>query len=124
YFPEVAASVTELLPERCVVDGEIVIDADGRLDFDLLSQRIHPAASRVELLAEEIPARVVVFDLLALGDVDLMDQPFSTRRRQLTEALGELNGPIHLTRVTDDAATAAGWFSQFEGAGLDGVVAK
>jgi len=124
YFPEVVASAKELLPDRCVADGEIVIDVDGRLDFDLLSQRIHPAQSRVTLLAERIPARVVLFDLLALDDENLMDRPFSARRAALVDAAGSLDGPIHVTRVTEDAQLATTWFSRFEGAGLDGIVAK
>ncbi|RLV55291.1 ATP-dependent DNA ligase [Aeromicrobium phragmitis] len=124
YFPEIVATVRAQLPERCVVDGEIVIDIDGRLDFDALSQRIHPADSRVRMLAEQTPARLVAFDLLALGDESLMAEPFSVRRERLVAALGNAEDPVHVTRVTDDAAEAEQWFEQFEGAGLDGVVAK
>ncbi|MBM9462601.1 ATP-dependent DNA ligase [Aeromicrobium sp. YIM 150415] len=124
YFPEVVTAVRELLPERCVVDGEIVVVSGDRLDFDLLSQRIHPAESRVTLLAEQWPARLVVFDLLAIGDEDLTEQPFSTRRERLVAELGGVGGPVSVTRVTADTEEATEWFDLFEGAGLDGVVAK
>ncbi len=123
YFPELVQAVRAELPPRCVVDGEIVLARDGRLDFDALQQRIHPADSRVRLLSEQTPARMVVFDLLALDDEDLTDQPLSERQGRLA-ALG-LDGPsIFFTPRTRDHATATEWFSQFEGAGLDGVVAK
>ena len=124
YFPDVVAAVQENLPERCVVDGEIVIALDGRLDFDALSQRIHPAESRVNLLAEQTPASLVVFDLLALGGESLLDSPFAARRERLEEALATASPPVHITQRTLDAAEAEAWFDQFEGAGLDGVVAK
>ncbi len=124
YFPEVVAAVKAQLPERCVVDGEIVIISGAGLDFDLLSQRIHPAASRVAKLSVEIPASLVVFDLLALGDASLMATPFTQRRARLTEALAETNPPIYLTPSTTSIDVAQRWFSQFEGAGLDGIVAK
>ena len=124
YFPDVAAAVREQLPAQCVVDAEIVTVVGERLDFDTLSQRIHPAASRVELLAEQTPASLVVFDLLALGDASLLDRPLSERRALLEEVLADVSAPVHLTRVTRDAAEAERWFHQFEGAGLDGVVAK
>lgn len=126
YFPEVVEAVKESLPERCVVDGEIVVvGASGdRLDFDLLQQRIHPAASRVKKLSRETPAHFVAFDLLALGDEDLRERPFSERRARLEEALAGATSPVHLTRATRDRAVADDWFEQFEGAGLDGVVAK
>ncbi|MFD1858682.1 ATP-dependent DNA ligase [Aeromicrobium camelliae] len=124
YFPEVVEMVRAHLPERCVVDGEIVIDINGRLDFDALSQRIHPADSRVRVLAEQTPARLVAFDLLALGDDSLMDEPFAVRRDRLVDALADAAAPIHVTRVTGDADEAQEWFEQFEGAGLDGIVAK
>jgi len=124
YFPDVIAAARANLPERCVVDGEIVIAIDGRLDFDALSQRIHPAESRVNMLAEQTPASLVVFDLVALGDESLMDAPFSERRARLEEALEDASAPVHLTRTTHDAEEAEQWFNQFEGAGLDGVVAK
>jgi ATP-dependent DNA ligase len=123
YFPEVVAAVKEALPERCVVDGEIVvIGASGRLDFFALQQRVHPAASRVDRLAAETPASFVAFDLLSLGDDDLMPRPFAERRAAL-EALAWAP-PLHLTPVTRDAAVARDWFERFEGAGLDGVIAK
>jgi ATP-dependent DNA ligase len=114
------------LPERCVVDGEIILvgPSGDRLDFDLLQQRIHPAASRVRLLSEQTPVRFVAFDLLALGDTDWTGRPFSERRAALEEALAPAAPPIHLTPITTDRAVAQRWFHQFEGAGLDGVVAK
>jgi ATP-dependent DNA ligase len=126
YFPELVAAVLANLPERCVIDGEIVVpDAEGRrLDFDALLQRIHPAASRVDLLAEQTPAHFIAFDLLALGDADLTEQPFAQRRAALEDALAAAQSPIHLTPVTTDRDQARSWFSQFEGAGLDGLVAK
>jgi ATP-dependent DNA ligase len=126
YYPEVVEAVRASFPDQCVVDGEIVvIGASGnRLDFDALQQRIHPAASRVKRLAAETPASFVAFDLLALGDDDLTVRPFSERRELLEQALAEAEPPIHLTRATDDPAVAREWFEQFEGAGLDGVIAK
>jgi ATP-dependent DNA ligase len=126
YFPELAAAFLAQLPERCVIDGEIVIpDADGkRLDFDALLQRIHPAASRVSLLAGQTPARFIAFDLLALGSSDYMERPFTERRSVLEGVLASAGPPIHLTPTTVDRAVASGWFSQFEGAGLDGLIAK
>ncbi|HXF37063.1 MAG TPA: ATP-dependent DNA ligase [Actinomycetota bacterium] len=126
YFPEVVEAIRANLPVRCVVDGEIVVpDASGRrLDFEALQQRIHPAASRVRLLAERTPARLVAFDLLALDDRGLMDQPFRERRRLLEEALAGARAPVHLTPATTDRALAERWFERFEGAGLDGVIAK
>lgn len=124
YFPEVVGAVRAQLPERCVVDGEIVVAGPHGLDFDLLSQRIHPAASRIEMLAGQTPARFVAFDLLALGGRDLRDDPFVSRRNELEGALGSARPPIHLTPITADPDLAAEWFSRFEGAGLDGVVAK
>jgi ATP-dependent DNA ligase len=123
YFPELAASLKEALPERCVVDGEIVLVADGRLDFDRLSDRIHPAASRVKLLAESTPASFVAFDVLALGDQDLTELPLSDRRAAL-ERMAISHEHVHVTRTTDDPKTATVWFQRFEGAGLDGVIAK
>lgn len=128
YFPDVVAAVREALPERCVVDGELVIarapgGGAARLDFELLSQRIHPAASRVDMLAETTPAALVVFDLLALGDESFMDRPLGERLAAL-DGLG-LTGPlVFATPRTLDAAVAEEWFGSFEGAGLDGVVAK
>jgi ATP-dependent DNA ligase len=126
YFPEVVGAILERLPERCVVDGEIVVpSADGRrLEFETLQQRIHPADSRVRRLSSETPAHFVAFDLLALDDRDLTGEPFVERRRLLEAALAGVEPPIHVTPATTDPALAARWFDEFEGAGLDGVVAK
>jgi ATP-dependent DNA ligase len=126
YFPEVVEAVKTHLPPRSVVDGEIVVpDADGvRLDFDTLQQRIHPAASRVKLLSEQTPARFVAFDLLALGDVDYTERPFSERRSALVDALEAAGEPVHVTPATTNHTLADRWFHQFEGAGLDGLIAK
>jgi ATP-dependent DNA ligase len=126
YFPEVVEALRANVPERCVLDGEIVvIGASGdRLDFEALQQRIHPADSRVRLLARETPARFVAFDLLALGDDDLMRRPFAERRAALEDALEKAVSPIHVTAATTDRAVAEDWFHRFEGAGLDGIVAK
>ncbi|MFJ6216220.1 ATP-dependent DNA ligase [Streptomyces sp. NPDC092296] len=125
YFPELLLAVRAALPPRCVVDGEIVIARGGRLDFDALLERIHPADSRVRLLAERTPASLVVFDLLALGDADLTGSPLAERRRTLVEALGGAPpGPVHVAPATTDIEVAHRWFEQYEGAGLDGVVAK
>ncbi|MCW5254195.1 MULTISPECIES: ATP-dependent DNA ligase [unclassified Streptomyces] len=124
YFPELVAAVRERLPERCVVDGEIVIAREGRLDFDALSERIHPADSRVRTLAERTPSSLVVFDLLALDDESLLDVPLSGRRALLVRALAGVTAPVHLAPATRDVAVARRWFEQYEGAGLDGVVAK
>jgi ATP-dependent DNA ligase len=124
YFPEIVAAVKANLPGKCVVDGEIVVPAGDRLHFEALLQRIHPAQSRVDLLAEQTPASFVAFDLLALGDESLLDVPFAERRARLEDALRESRPPIYLTGITRDAQTAQRWFETFEGAGLDGVVAK
>lgn len=130
YFPELVAAVREHLPERCVVDGEIVVRSGEagaqRLDWDVLAQRIHPAESRVRRLAAETPAEIVAFDLLADGDDDLMPSPFSERRQRLEALFSTVDDgtALHLTRTTRDPDLAAQWFEQFEGAGLDGVVAK
>ncbi len=126
YFPEVVAAVLAELPPRCVVDAEIVIPSgDGRrLDFEALLQRIHPAASRVALLAERTPAHLVAFDLLALGDTGLSEEPFERRRAALVGALAGAHRSVHLTPATTDLEQAAAWFGQFEGAGLDGIIAK
>ncbi|MGA9714324.1 MAG: ATP-dependent DNA ligase [Aeromicrobium sp.] len=124
YFPELVEAFRRELPERIVVDGEIYLAVDGRLEFDVLSQRIHPAASRVDMLAETTPASFVAFDLLALGDESWMDRPFGERRAALEEALAGVSDPVHVTRTTTDVAVAEEWFGVFEGAGLDGVVAK
>jgi ATP-dependent DNA ligase len=129
YFPEVVEAVRSGLPERCVLDGElfVALSADGgrdRLEFERLQERIHPADSRVRMLAESTPAGFVAFDLLALDDTSWMDRPFGERRARLEQALAGVAPPLHLTRTTTDPEVAAAWFEQFEGAGLDGVVAK
>ncbi|HEV2797998.1 MAG TPA: ATP-dependent DNA ligase, partial [Nocardioides sp.] len=130
YFPEVVEACREQLPDRVVLDGEIFVGLQGpqgwRLEFETLQERIHPATSRVDKLAVETPAGFVAFDLLALGDESFVSRPFSERRAALVEALGHLDGtgPCFLTRTTEDAAEAERWFEEFEGAGLDGVVAK
>jgi len=148
YFPELVAAFAELLPEPCLIDGEVVVPrgepGHQRLDWESLSQRIHPAASRVAMLAETTPAMFIAFDLLARGDRDLQAEPFSTRRAELVDLLGAVphpphafptdreddprslraRGPIHVTRTTHDPDLARRWLAEFEGAGLDGVVAK
>lgn len=126
YFPELLGPLAASLPERCVIDGEIVVPAgDGRgLDFDALLQRIHPAASRVQRLAAETPASFVAFDILALDDEVVLDRPLAARRALLDAALGAAQGPVHRCPSTTDAAVAEQWFVEFEGAGLDGIVAK
>jgi len=124
YFPEVVEAVRAQLPPKVVLDGEIVVAADDGLDFEALLQRIHPADSRVRLLAEQTPASFVAFDILALGDRDLRKVPFAARRALLCEALGGVRPPVHVTPCTDDRDVATDWFHRFEGAGLDGVVAK
>ncbi|EXG80938.1 ATP-dependent DNA ligase [Cryptosporangium arvum] len=128
YFPEVVEEVRGSLPERCVVDGELVVVVDDRLDFDALAQRIHPAATRINLLAEQTPAHFIAFDLLALGDESLLEVGYSGRRERLAglfPADGGPSGPrTHLTPVTTDPGTAQSWFEKFEGAGLDGLIVK
>ncbi len=124
YFPEIVAAVKANLPERCVVDGEIVVAIGNRLEFEVLQQRIHPAASRVNRLAQETPASFVAFDLLAIDARNLMQTPFGERRALLVQTLAGAKPPIHVTPATTDHALAENWFEQFEGAGLDGVVAK
>ena len=128
YFPELVDAFARLLPEPCLLDGEIVvpIEADGRrrLDWDSLTQRIHPAESRVTMLSEKTPAEFIAFDLLARGERDLQAEPFSTRRAELVDLLAGVPDPVHVTRTTDDPALAKRWLAEFEGAGLDGVVAK
>lgn len=124
YFPELAADLLANLPDRCVVDGEIVIAHEGRLDFDRLTERIHPAESRVKLLAEQTPASFVAFDLLALGDESLLDTPLAERRALLADAVAGARAPVHLAPATTDAALAQEWFERYEGAGLDGIIAK
>jgi ATP-dependent DNA ligase len=124
YFPELERSLREILPDRCVLDGEVVIVTSGKLNFDAMLMRIHPAESRVKLLAEQFPASYVAWDLLALGDEDLRGAPQSERCERLRAELDGVTPPVHLTPVTRDRALAADWFSRFEGAGLDGVMAK
>ncbi|HEX4728178.1 MAG TPA: ATP-dependent DNA ligase, partial [Jatrophihabitans sp.] len=124
YFPELIEALRAELPQRCVIDGEIVIATPAGLDFDALQQRIHPADSRVRLLAEQTPASFIAFDLLALGDIDYTDRPFAERRAALVEALAGAGRSVHLTPTTTDVAEAQRWFTEFEGAGLDGVIAK
>ncbi len=124
YFPEVVEAMQATLPERCVLDGEIFVAVGDRLEFETLQERIHPADSRVRMLAEKTPASYVAFDLLAIGDEDLMKEPFEVRRARLEEELADVAPPVHVTRTTTDPAVAEEWFRHFEGAGLDGVVAK
>jgi len=128
YFPEIVEAAREQLPERCVLDGELFVAVGSRLEFEVLQERIHPADSRVRKLAAETPAGFVAFDLLALGDEAYADRPLSERQAAMRQALAGLGGPpagdCHLTRATTDPDEAEQWFEQFEGAGLDGVVAK
>jgi ATP-dependent DNA ligase len=124
YFPELLDPLRAALPARCVLDGEIVIVKNNGLDFDELQLRLHPAASRVRLLSEQSPASVVFFDLLCQGDEDLCSLPFRLRRQKLEQLLSSSQPPIHLTPATSDSTLASDWFQRFEGAGLDGVVAK
>jgi ATP-dependent DNA ligase len=124
YFPELLEPLGSQLPARCVLDGEIVVAQNGALDFDALQLRIHPAASRVKLLSQEIPASIVFFDLLSEGDRDLRGMAFQDRRRMLESLLSSAAPPIHLTPAISESSTATDWFRRFEGAGLDGVIAK
>jgi len=124
YFPELVSPLTAALPERCVLDGEIVIAGAKGLDFEALLLRIHPAAKRVKLLAEQSPASFVAWDLLAQGDEDLRELPLATRRARLERVLSSPQTPVYLSPVTTDRALAEDWFTRFEGAGLDGVMAK
>ncbi|SCX57179.1 ATP-dependent DNA ligase [Klenkia marina] len=124
YFPEVVEAVKAQLPERCVLDGEIVVPRGDRLHFESLLQRIHPAKSRVDKLAAETPASFVAFDVLALGDESLLELPFRERQARMRQALAGARAPVHVTTLTTDPAVARRWFEEFEGAGLDGVVAK
>jgi ATP-dependent DNA ligase len=124
YFPELVELIRDVLPPRCVVDGEIVIVTDKGLDFDALQLRLHPAASRVRMLAEKTPSSFVAFDLLALDDRDLTGEPFAVRRKLLEGIIGTALDRVHLTPVTDDPDIAQDWFTRFEGAGFDGVMAK
>ncbi len=124
YFPELVEAFLAELPPRCVIDGEIILVRDGRLDFEALQLRLHPAKSRVTLLAQQTQAAFVAFDLLAIGDEDLTGQPFELRRARLQAELGQARPPVHLTPATTDEALARQWFEHFEGAGLDGIIAK
>jgi ATP-dependent DNA ligase len=124
YFPELVAAVTAELPDRCVIDGEIVIATAHGLDFEALQLRLHPAASRVAMLAARTPASFIAFDVLALGDDDYTGRPFSERRAALVDALTGSGPSVHVTPATADLATAQRWFTEFEGAGLDGLIAK
>jgi ATP-dependent DNA ligase len=124
YFPDIVAAVRANLPDKCVIDGEIIVVVGDRLEFEVLQQRIHPAASRVRLLSQETPASFIAFDLLALDGTDYTQRPFEDRRATLEQVLADAQAPIHVTPATRDHDLATEWFSQFEGAGLDGVVAK
>lgn len=124
YFPELIEPLQAQLPARCVLDAEVVVAKDGTLDFDALQLRIHPAESRIKLLSEQIPASIVFFDLLAEGKQDLRNEPFEKRRQRLESVLSRVGPPLRLTPATTDFAQASDWFRRFEGAGLDGVVAK
>jgi ATP-dependent DNA ligase len=124
YFPELHDALIERLPDSCVLDGEIVIATARGLDFDLLQLRLHPAASRVQKLAKETPASFIAFDVLAIADRDLLVEPQTTRRAALEKLLRKVQPPVHLTPVTRDRAIALDWLTRFEGAGLDGVIAK
>ncbi len=124
YFPELLEPLRAQLPARCVLDGEIVVANNGELDFDALQLRIHPAASRVRLLSQQTPASIVFFDLLCEGERDLRSEGFQSRRRELESVLSSAAAPIHLTPATCESSVASDWFGRFEGAGLDGVMAK
>jgi ATP-dependent DNA ligase len=126
YFPEVVEAVLANFPDRVVIDGEIIVADTARntLDFEALQQRIHPAASRVTLLSQQTPASFVAFDLLAIGDEDLTEVPFAQRRARLLEVLADAKPPVYVTPATEDLDTARRWFAEFEGAGLDGLIAK
>ena len=124
YFPELLEPLASQLPPRCVLDGEVVVTQNGALDFDALQLRIHPAQSRVKLLSREIPASMVFFDLLSEGDRDLRGMAFKDRRQMLESLLSAAAPPLHLTPATSESTTASEWFRRFEGAGLDGVIAK
>ena len=124
YFPELTAPLLSQLPSRCVLDGEIVIATRAGLDFEALQMRLHPAASRVNLLARETPASIVFWDVLCIDDRDLRVVPFFTRRAELESLLAHAKPPVHVTPITSDRATAQNWFERFEGAGFDGVMAK
>lgn len=124
YFPELFEPLRRSLPDRCVVDGELIVEIDGSLDFDALGQRIHPADSRVNMLAEKTPVSFVAFDVLSLGEASLLDQPFRERRRVLEEISSGFEDSIYLAPMTIDRALAMEWFDTMEGAGLDGLIAK
>ncbi len=124
YFPELLDTLRSQLPARCVLDGEIVIATESGLDFETLQLRIHPAASRVKLLSQQTPASIVFFDLLCEGDRNLCGEPFEARRAELEALLSSAAPPIHITPATHEADVASDWFLRFEGAGLDGVMAK
>jgi ATP-dependent DNA ligase len=124
YFPELRAPLAAQLPRRCVLDGEIVIATPAGLDFEALQSRIHPAASRIQQLSQQIPASIVFWDLLCEGDRDLRELPFDERRRELEALLAHAKPPLHVTPATADRGVAADWFQRFEGAGFDGVIAK
>jgi ATP-dependent DNA ligase len=124
YFPELLDPLRAALPSQCVLDGEVVIAKNGGLDFEALQLRLHPAASRVKLLSQQIPASVVFFDLLCEGQRDLRGEPFQTRRQKLESLLASAAPPIHITPATRESSVASDWFRRFEGAGLDGVMAK
>ncbi|MEZ5340713.1 MAG: ATP-dependent DNA ligase [Acidimicrobiales bacterium] len=124
YFPEMLEPIRAQLPDRVVLDGELILASDNKLDFDGLQQRIHPAESRINKLAAETPASFVAFDILALGDDDLRERPYRDRRNILASVLANVRPPLYLTPVTSDRAVAAEWFKVFEGAGLDGLIAK
>ena len=124
YFPELLDPIRDQLPDRVIFDCEIIVAIDNRLEFDQLQQRIHPAESRVTMLAEETPAEIVAFDLLGLGDRDLRTTPFGERRAMLESVFATVEPPLHLTPVTQDHEVAQQWFIDFEGAGLDGLIAK
>ncbi len=124
YFPELLAPLCAQLPERCVVDGELVVPTPDGLDFELLGQRIHPADSRVQMLAVQTPASFVAFAVLALGDRDLRELTFRERRKILVDLLGQASAPVHLTPASEDTEVARDWFERFEGSGFDGIIAK
>jgi ATP-dependent DNA ligase len=124
YFPELVEAIKANTPQKCVLDGEIIVVIDDQLDFEALQQRVHPAVSRVTMLSEKTPASFVAFDLLALGDEDYTGRPFEQRRAALVAALASSEDPVFVTPATSELEEARGWFTRFEGAGLDGVVAK
>lgn len=124
YFPELVEALAAQLPERVVLDGEVIVRVGGRLEFERLQERIHPADSRVRMLAGTTPASYVAFDLLALGDESYLPRPFAERRRALVETLAAVHDPVFVTRVTDSLEEGRHWFAQFEGAGLDGLICK